>query len=124
MSDAIRTASGRALSELTLDALRSGTLDRGDLRISREQLEAQAAAADAAGLRQLAENLRRAAELTAVANDRVFAIYDRLRPGRATHGELMALARTLADEQLPRLAAFVREAADAYQARGIVKAPR
>ncbi len=124
MSDAIRTASGRALSELTLDALRNGTLDRGDLRISREQLEAQAAAADAAGLRQLAENLRRAAELTAVANDRVFAIYDRLRPGRATHGELMALAKTLADEQLPRLAAFVREAADAYQARGIVKATR
>ncbi len=121
MTTGIRTASGRALSEVTLDALRAGTLERGDLRISREQLEAQAAAADGAGLRQLAENLRRAAELTAVANDRVFAIYERLRPGRATHAELVTLAQELAEESLPRLAAFVREAADAYAARDIVK---
>jgi propanediol dehydratase small subunit len=119
MTSEIRTRSGRPLSELTLAALRDGALAGDDFRISGEQLEAQAAAAQAAGHRQLADNLRRAAELTGVSNERVFEIYEMLRPGRASFAELDALARRLAAEGMPRVAAFVAEAAEAYRARGI-----
>lgn len=120
-TDPIRAWTGRPVDELTIDALREGRLTGDDFRISRAQLEGQADAAQAAGHPQLAENLRRAAELTQVPNERVFEIYDRLRPGRSTGAELEALARDLAGQGLPRVAAFVREAADAYQARGIVR---
>ncbi|MFO1284652.1 MAG: diol dehydratase small subunit [Burkholderiales bacterium] len=120
----IRAWTGRPVDELTIDALREGRLTGDDFRISRAQLEGQADAAQAAGHPQLAENLRRAAELTQVPNERVFEIYDRLRPGRSTAAELEALAQDLAGQGLPRVAAFVREAADAYRARGIVRAGR
>lgn len=121
MADPVQSASGRRLDELTLDALRDGRLTVEDFRISRAQLDAQAAAAEARGYRQLALNLRRAAELTALPNERVFEIYTMLRPGRATVGDLRALAAELQRQDLRRIAAFVLEAAEAYGVRGIAK---
>jgi propanediol dehydratase small subunit len=121
MDKPIRSASGRRLDELTIDALRAGRLTAEDFRISREQLDAQAAAAENGGYRQLAENLRRAAELTELPNERVFEIYAMLRPGRATVAELRRLAAELHRQNLPRVAAFIVEAAEAYGKRGIAK---
>ncbi len=80
-----------------------------------------AAAAEAGGYRQLAENLRRAAELTGLPNDRVFDIYAMRRPGRASVAELHDLAAELRRQDMPRVAAFIAEAADAYGKRGIAK---
>jgi len=117
----IRTGSGRNLDELTIDALRADRLTAEDFRISREQLNEQAAAAEAGGYRQLAENLRRAAELTGLPNERVFEIYNMLRPGRATRAQLEELARQLEGRNMPRVAAFIFEAAAAYSRRGIAK---
>jgi propanediol dehydratase small subunit len=108
MADGIRSGSGRSLDELTMDALRARRLTPEDFRISREQLDAQAAAAEAGGYRQLADNLRRAAELTRLPNERVFEIYALLRPGRATAAELRALAADLESQAMPRVAAFLR----------------
>jgi propanediol dehydratase small subunit len=121
MDNAIRTGSGRRLDELTSDALRAGRLTAEDFRISREQLDAQAAAAEAGGYRQLAENLRRAAELTVLPNERVFEIYAMLRPGRATVAQLQDLAAELRRQDMPRVAVFILEAAEAYGKRGIAK---
>jgi len=121
MDEPIRTGSGRALDELTIDALRAGRLAAEDFRISRAQLDAQADAAEAGGYRQLAENLRRAAELTGLPNDRVFEIYAMLRPGRASVAELHDLAADLRRQKLSRVAAFIVEAAEAYAKRGIAK---
>lgn len=121
MNEPVRTGSGRRLDELTIEALRAGALTAGDFRISRAQLDAQAAAAGARGYRQLAENLHRAAELTALPNERVFEIYAMLRPGRSTVAALRALAADLERQGLPRVAAFVAEAAEAYEVRGIAK---
>ena len=121
MDEPIRTGSGRALDELTIDALRAGRLTAGDFRISRAQLDAQAAAAEAGGYRQLAENLRRAAELTGLPNERVFEIYAMLRPGRASVAELHDLAADLRRQNMSRVAAFIVEAAEAYGKRGIAK---
>jgi len=121
MDEPIRTGSGRALDELTIDALRAGRLTAGDFRISRAQLDAQAAAAEAGGYRQLAENLHRAAELTGLPNERVFEIYAMLRPGRASVAQLHDLAADLRRQNMSRVAAFIVEAAEAYGKRGIAK---
>ncbi|HUS80807.1 MAG TPA: diol dehydratase small subunit, partial [Armatimonadota bacterium] len=56
-----RTVTGRTLDTLTLEAILAGDLTVQDFRISAETLRRQAAVAEAAGYRQLARNLRRAA---------------------------------------------------------------
>jgi propanediol dehydratase small subunit len=118
----IRTASGRSLQELTMDALLAGELSTADFRISGDTLRDQADAAEAAGYRQFAENLRRAAELTAISNQEVIEIYSKLRPGRTSYGELVALAEHMEkDCAAPLTAALVREAADVYLKRGFVE---
>lgn len=119
--EVIRTASGRSLDELTMEALLSGELTTEDFRISGETLRRQADAAEDAGYRALADNLRRAAELTTVANEEVLRIYEALRPGRSTYEELIALAdRLQAAHDAPLTANLIREAASAYRERGIV----
>jgi propanediol dehydratase small subunit len=85
-------------------------------------LRGQAEIAAASGFGQLAANLRRAAELTAVPNAELLRMYETLRPGRATYAEMTALADRLAGEYAaPETAAFVREAAEVYRARGLAR---
>ena len=116
-----RTATGRDIEELTLEAVLAGELTTDDFRISAETLYRQAEAAEAAGYRQVAENLRRAAELTGISNEQVLEIYNTLRPGRTTYSQLVALADRLESQYgAPLTAALVREAADAYRERGLV----
>ena len=97
----VRGLCGRPVSELTLEAVRRGEIRLGDLRIHPAALERQAQVAEAHGHPQLAGNLRRAAELTALGDDEVLAIYDALRPGRSTAAQLTALAASLAGRGLP-----------------------
>jgi propanediol dehydratase small subunit len=121
-NDTVRTANGRTLDELNIEAICAGELTAEDFHISAETLHRQADAAEAAGYRQLAENLRRAAELTGIPNQKVFDIYNALRPNRSTYDELITLADRLENDLDASLtAAFVREAAQVYQARGILR---
>lgn len=122
MSDPeIKAASGRPIDELTMEALLAGELSAADLSISAETLRHQADAADAAGYREFAQNLRRAAELSTISNQEVLEIYRTLRPGRTTYRRLMTLAAQLeAEHRAPLTAALVREAAEIYLARGLI----
>ena len=115
----VRALSGREVGELTLEAVRRGELSVADLRIHPETLERQAAVATAHANPQLAENLRRAAELTRLPDDEVLAIYDALRPGRVTAERLTGLAADLKERGLPRCAALLTEAAEVYARRGL-----
>ena len=117
----VRALSGRPVGELTLAAVRRGEVGLPDLRIHPDALEAQAAVAERHGNPQLAENLRRAAELTALGDDEVLAIYDALRPGRSTPDQLTELAASLAGRGLPRCAALLTEAAEVYERRGLTR---
>jgi propanediol dehydratase small subunit len=93
-----------------------------DLQVSAETLLAQARVAREAGYAPLAENLTRAAELTRAPNQEVLRMYQRLRPGRSTYAELLALAETLESQYAaPACGRLVREAADVYRARSLVK---
>ena len=115
----IRALSGKPVSRLTVDAVRAGEIGVADLRIHPGTLERQAVVAEEHRNPQLAENLRRAAELTRLPDDEVLAVYEALRPGRSTPAQLTALAVSLAARGLPRCAALVTEAADVYARRGL-----
>lgn len=104
--------------QITLADVVKGRAGMRDLRITPEALEHQAAVAERAGRRQLGENLRRAAELVNVPDDLILAVYNALRPGRATTAELEQIAQRLETEYAAtRCAALVREAASATHLR-------
>jgi propanediol dehydratase small subunit len=121
-ADMLQAASGRNIEEITLEAAVAGELSPADLQVNAETLRAQAAVARGAGFAQLAENLDRAAELTAVPNEELLRMYTVLRPGRSTYEELQQLAETLANTyQAPLNAAWVREAALVYRQRKLLR---
>ncbi|MFM2309551.1 MAG: hypothetical protein RLY87_1673 [Chloroflexota bacterium] len=123
-ADALHAGSGRALRDVTLEAVLDGSLTLEDVQVHRSALVAQADIARAAGYAQLAENLKRAAELTVVPRSEIIEMYNLLRPGRSRREELDALAQRLEDEfQAMRCAAMVREAAEVYTARGLLRHP-
>jgi propanediol dehydratase small subunit len=116
--DLVRTPGGLALDELTLDA----TLDPSELRVTPATLRLQAEVAAAAGRSQLADNLRRAAELAPLPDDTVLEIYTALRPGRSSAADLVSWAERLEALDAPLTAAFVRDAMRAYATRGLLAA--
>ena len=118
--DRVRTASGLAVSEITLDAVLAGEIGPEDVRIGPETLRLQAGFAEQGGNPQLAENLRRGAELTAFSDDELLRFYEMLRPGRSSAAELDSLADELAGRGAERCAALVREARAAYARRGLI----
>jgi propanediol dehydratase small subunit len=115
----IRALSGKVVDQLTVEAVRSGEVGLADLRIHPETLERQAVVAERHGNPQLADNLRRAAELTGLPDDEVLAVYEALRPGRSTPAQLTEMAASLAGRGLPRCAARLAEAAEVYARRGL-----
>ncbi len=121
MTASLRALSGRPLAELTLEAAVRGDLSPADLRVHPDTLRRQAEVAEAHGNPQLGENLRRAAELSALPDDDVLAIYEALRPGRSTAAGLGAIAARLEAADAPLCAALVREATEVYARRGLLR---
>src|SRR4029453_10554512 len=116
-----RAFSGRDSDELTLDHLARDELGVDDVRIPPAPLEHQAQVAERHGNPQLAANFRRAAELASVPEAEVMALYEALRPHRSTAAELEALAARLDGYPAPRCAALVREAAEVYARRNLLR---
>ncbi len=120
--DDLTTASGRTLNSINLDAAAQGQVDAAELQISASTLRAQAELAHQAGYRELAQNLQRAAELTAVPNQELLRMYEVMRPGRSTYAELTQMADRFEHEyNAPINATFVREAAEVYRSRNLVR---
>lgn len=113
--------SGRDSAELTVDRLVRDELGPDDVRIHPETLRRQAEVAQRHHNPQLAANFRRAAELALLPESDVLALYEALRPNRATAEELEALAARLDGLPAPLCAALVREAAQVYARRGLLK---
>ena len=106
---------------LSVEAAVDGRLQLGDLRIDPERLRFQADQADRDGNRQLAENLRRAAELVLVPDEELMSLYEALRPHRSSSEELLGLAQSLVRRGAPRCADLVVEAARTYERRGLLR---
>lgn len=122
--DLVRTRRGKALDDLTLEAIARGEVALEDLRITPQALRQQAEIATSAGRPTLGRNFDRAAELTDVPQDEILRIYELLRPGRAkSKDELLAAARLLRETYgATKMAAFIEEAAAIYERRGLFSA--
>ena len=81
--DLVKTARGKALTDITLDAVLAGEVTLEDLRITPQALIDQARVATLAGRPTLGRNFERAAELISVPQDYLLKVYELLRPGRA-----------------------------------------
>jgi propanediol dehydratase small subunit len=114
---------GKSLADVTLDALIAGDVTIEDLRITPRALVQQAEIARAAGRPTLGENFLRASELVHVPQETIMRIYELLRPGRARDAAaLRAAAAELRDKHgAVRMARFIEEAAEVYQARGLFR---
>ena len=122
--DLVRTRGGKTLDDLTLAAIEAGEVSLEDLRITPQALRQQAEIATAAGRPTLGRNFDRAAELIDVPQDVILGIYELLRPGRAKDkSDLLDAARLLRDTyKAHKMAAFVEEAAEVYERRGLFSA--
>lgn len=118
--DLVFTPGGIPLSDVTLDSLRAGRIDSGEIRATPETLRLQSEVARAAGREPLAASLERAAELAAVPDELLLAVYTALRPRRATAAQLAEWAAQLESHGAKRTALFVREAAGVYAERGLL----
>ena len=119
--DLVATPSGLSLGDLTLESLRGGRLTPEEIRATPATLRRQAEIARGAGREPLAMNLERAAELAGVPPDTILEIYTALRPHRSSGADLERWAERLeAEFSAPLSAAFVREAATVYAARGLL----
>jgi propanediol dehydratase small subunit len=116
-----RAFSGHDSDALTLDRLALDELGADDVRIHPDTLERQAVVAERHANPQLAANFRRAAELALMPESEVLALYENLRPHRATADELEVLATRLDGVPAPLCAALVREAAEIYARRGLLR---
>jgi propanediol dehydratase small subunit len=120
--DLLKSPRGIPFEELTLENVESGKVTFDDFRISPEVLKMQGEIATSAGRSQIALNLGRAGELTKVPDARILEIYNSLRPHRSTKDELIAIADELEKKFGASVCAgFVREAADVYQRRKLLK---
>ncbi|MCX7714142.1 MAG: diol dehydratase small subunit [Clostridia bacterium] len=120
-SDKIKGLTGKGLGDITLEKVINDEIFPEDIRISGEVLNMQADIAQANGKRQFAENLRRAAEMTKIPDERVLEIYNMLRPNRSTKQQLLDVADELEKMYEAKLTAkFVRDAVSAYEQRGIL----
>jgi propanediol dehydratase small subunit len=120
--DLLKSPRGIPFEELTLDNIESGKVTFDDFRISPDVLKMQGEIATSAGRSQIALNLGRAGELTKVPDTRILEIYNSLRPHRSTKDELLSIADELEKKFGASVCAnFVREAADVYQRRKLLK---
>ncbi|MEW9096887.1 MAG: diol dehydratase small subunit [Clostridiaceae bacterium] len=118
----LNTKTGKGIDEININNVMNGNITPEDIKITGEVLLCQAEIAESVGRYQFARNLKRAAELTAVPDERVLEIYNALRPYRSTKEELLNIALELEREYNAKLnAALVRHAAEVYDKRGRLK---
>jgi propanediol dehydratase small subunit len=119
--DLIQTRSGKPLDAVTVAALKSGAATMNDLRITQDALLMQAEIAEAAGRPRLGANFERASEMVDVPQEFLLGAYELLRPGRAkSKAELLEAAATFRTTyKAERVAAFLEEAAEVYERRGL-----
>jgi len=117
----VQTRNGHPLNDLTLDNLLAGHVAASDFGITPEGLRLQAAIAEQAGRPNLAQNLRRGAELVEIPDNVLLGVYELLRPGRAQKADdLRAAANQLRDTyDAKETASLLEEAALVYERRGI-----
>jgi propanediol dehydratase small subunit len=119
--DLLFTPTGKSIDDITIEAVMAGDVQAADLRCTPDTLRMQAQISEKDGRVQLGANLRRAAEMTAISDERVLEIYNALRPNASSKAELESIAEELKSKySATLLAELVLEAADVYERRDIL----
>ena len=118
----IRTATGKGLKDFTLDAILNGEIQPEDCRISAETLERHAQLEESVGNFQIAAELRRSAEMTRIADNRIMEIYNALRPRMSNKETLKEIIEELkTNYNAPQCAAFIEDAIKVYEKRNMFR---
>lgn len=120
--DLIKTPTNKSVDDINLENVLSGAVMPDDCRISADTLEYHAQIEESIHNFQVADNLRRAAEMTRIPDHRIMEIYNILRPRRSAKKDLIAIADELERKySAPLNAAFIREAIYVYERRNIFR---
>ena len=120
--DLLKSPRGIPFDELTLENIESGKVTFEDFSIYADVLTLQGNIAASAGRTQIALNFARAREMTKIPDERILEMYNSLRPHRSTKAELLAIADELQNKYNATVCAgFVKEAADVYERRKLLK---
>lgn len=118
----LESPTGVKLSDMNYADVIDGKLNFEDLRVRPQTLELQAQVAESVRRDAFAGNMRRAAELIAVPDERLLEIYNALRPYRSTKQELLDIADELEGKYDAKVSAkLVRDAAAVYEKRNRLK---
>lgn len=118
----VHSPSGKGLKDITLDNILNDKIKSNDLRITPDTLRLQGEVAKDAGRDAIQRNFQRAAELTAIPDDRLLEMYNALRPYRSSKAELLAISAELKDKyNAPVNAGWFEQAADFYESRKKLK---
>ncbi|WP_288528038.1 diol dehydratase small subunit [uncultured Secundilactobacillus sp.] len=112
----VKSPSGQSLDDITIDNVLSGKVGSKDLRITSDTLQYQGEIADHAGRSAIQRNMARAAELTAIPDDRLLEMYGALRPYRSSKQDLLDISEELATKyHAPICSGWFKEAAQYYE---------
>lgn len=112
----VKSPSGESLDDITLDNVLNGKVGSKDLRIRPQTLEYQGEIANSAGRSAIQRNMRRAAELTAIPDERLLEMYNALRPYRSSKQELLDIADELSTKYNATICSgWFKEAAQYYE---------
>ena len=108
-------------SRISVSAALQGEMAISDIRLTPEVLRAQASIAREHRNPQMAASLERAAEMCALPDEDIMALYEALRPHRSTAAELDAWVTRLRTANAPACAAYVLDARSAYERRDLLR---
>ena len=118
----IKTQTGKNVDQITIENILSGKVTADDCKISAQTLEYQAQIQESFGNPQIAENFRRAAEMTRIPDQRILEVYNCLRPNVSTKKELQMIADELEEKYQAKINAdLIREAAEVYEGRDMLR---
>ncbi|MFD1123924.1 diol dehydratase small subunit [Lentilactobacillus raoultii] len=114
--DKIKSPTGKAINDITLENIENGNISSKDLRITPDTLRMQGEIAKNAGRPAIQKNFQRAAELTKIPDDRLLEMYNSLRPYRSSKQDLLDTADELRNKyNAPVCAGWFEEAAAYYE---------
>lgn len=123
--EVIKAYSGKKINDINMDNLLKGELSSDDARIHKDILLIQSEIANSAGQTQVAQNLKRAAELTVVPDDLILHIYDLIRPYHGSYDEIVEAASILRNKYDATInSEFLLEAASILKDRKKLKGDR
>ena len=121
----LQTKTKKPFTSITLAKMREQGqegLRNDDLRIHPQTLNLQAQIARDAGRPELADNLRRAAELAGFDDEMtILGFYNAMRPSRASRDGMQKVAKQLEENHAPLCAQLVRDAIEVYEERNLFK---